>query len=88
MIRGRQIQERIQVGKSRVQFGLRVTPLPDYDLFVYRVPKENTLEKLKDFIISRNVSVKDIERTSHNESKCNYFKLDPLFWPQGICLRK
>lgn len=87
------------VGKSQVQSGLRVTPSPDRDLFVYRVHKENTLEKLKDFITSRNVPVRNIERTSHNESKYNSFKLtvsaddigrvlDPQFWPQGICVRR
>ena len=90
---------RTVVGQSGQENGLRSTPAPSRDFFVYRVHKEDTTDVMKSFLQSKNVTVRDITLKSHSESKFNSYKLsvavsdidtvtNPEFWPSGICIRR
>ena len=79
--------------------GLRSAPLPNRDFFVYRVHKEDGVDKIKAFLTSKKINVKEVELTSHLNAKFNSFKVtvdikdadvitNASFWEKGICVRK
>ena len=79
--------------------GLRSAPAPNRDFFVYRVHKDDGLDKIKIFLQSKRIKYRNVELTSHASSKFNSFKVavdvndtktitDPNFWEKGICIRR
>lgn len=87
------------VGQSNDSQGLRATPTPDREFFVYRVHKDDGEDELKQYITSKDVDVRQLIKTSHDESKFNSFRLvvsqddmekvmDPAMWPRGVCIRR
>lgn len=87
------------VGNAVSNSGLRATPMPNRDIFVYRVHKNDNADAMKNWITEKGVSVRDIELKSHDEAKYNSFKisvgvedvdklLEPGFWPVGIYVRR
>ena len=87
------------VGQAAGTGDLRAAPLPDRDFFVYRVHRDDGEKTMKDYIMKKNVNVRELEKTSHDDAKFNSFKLvvskddaekvaDPQFWPLGIHVRR
>lgn len=79
--------------------GLRSAPMPNRDFFVYRVHKDDGVEKIRAFLNRKKLNLKNIELTSHESAKFNSFKVtvDPKdvdtitnaqFWEKGICIRR
>jgi hypothetical protein len=83
------------VGRSNKSTGLRATPMPSRDFFIYRIHKDDGVKELTEFLSKNNVMMSELVVKSHSESKYDSFKLsvstedaakvnDPLFWPAGI----
>ena len=96
----RTIQKRFVTGsKSALSNGFCGAPEPSRDLFIYRVGNNTTTEVLKDYIEELNVTVRDLQCVSNDESKFKSFKLtvpisnfkqlfDESIWPAGVRVRK
>jgi hypothetical protein len=87
------------VGQSNDATGLRATPMPSRDFFIYRVHKDDGAKELTDYLSKNGVTVRVLNIKSHDEAKYNSFKLsvstddavkvnDPQFWPSGIYVRR
>ena len=79
--------------------GLRVTPIPTWHYFVYKVHKEDEEDELREYITKHNVTVRNLQKCSHNDAAFNSFKLSVSrndadiilnedFWPEGIRIRR
>ena len=86
-------------GSAKDAKGLRSTPRPSRDFFVYRVHKDDGEKQLQDYLIGKKVEVVSLLKISHNNAKFNSFHLvisknhaptvlDSNFWPSGINIRK
>ena len=102
-----ELQHRVQslgrrrpiIGQAEVDNGLRATPMPSRDFFVYRVHKDDGTAVMSDYLKKKNVIVRDITKMNHDAAKLNSFKTtvslgdagkvaDAQFWPQGIYFRR
>ena len=79
--------------------GLRAAPVPSRDFFVYRVHRDDDVPQLSSYISKQGISVRDIVKKNHDDSKFNSFKVSvPVhdadkimsadFWPSGIYIRQ
>jgi hypothetical protein len=96
--RGHQVPRSSVMGNA-INTGLRAGPLPSRDFFVSRVHKDDGIDKIRTFLHSRKVNLRDIRLTSHPNAVCNSFKITvtltdaeviskPDFWETGIRIRK
>ena len=87
------------VGRGEDTNGLRATPMPSRDIFIYRVHKDDGVDVMVDYIRKKGVSVRDITKMSHDAAKFNSFRivvssndadkvLHAQFWPKGIYIRR
>ena len=76
--------------------GIRGGELPVRDFFISRVHKDDGVEQLRDFLISKGIETRGVVLSSIGDAKFNSFKLsvsvddaekvmDPLMW--GRCVR-
>ena len=86
-------------GSAKNAKGLRSTPRPNRDFFVYRVHKDDGEKQLHEYLTGKNIEVVNLEKISHEDAKFNSFHLsisidyaatvlDSNFWPSGINIRK
>ena len=79
--------------------GLRAAPVPSRDFFVYQVHRDDDVPQLSSYISKQGISVRDIVKKNHDDSKFNSFKVSvPVhdadkimsadFWPSGIYIRQ
>lgn len=87
------------IGQADGTNGLRATPMPSRDFFVYRVHKDDNEDVLTEHMRSKNVIPRNITIKSHASAKYNSFKvsvaaddvhtvLDAEFWPRGVYVRR
>lgn len=73
--------------------------MPSRHFFVYRVHRDDGVCELTNYIMQKGITIRELTKTSHTESKFNSFKLivskddadkvnDSQFWPQGIYIRR
>ena len=86
-------------GKASNTRGLKSTPSPCRDFFIYRVHKDNNETEIKEYLAGNNIELVSIEKRSHTDSKFHSFHvavrkqdaqqiMDPEIWPSGICIRR
>ena len=77
---------------------LRGAPLPNRDIFVYRIAKDTGASDVQEFLVENDIDVRAIDCTSHPDSTFKSFKVtvsvsdvDKLFnedfWPSGVKVR-
>lgn len=86
-------------GSAKNATGLRSTPRPNHDFFVYRVHKDDGVKQLHEYLTGKNIEVVNLQKISHEDTKFNSFHLsisidhtanvlDSNVWPSGINIRK
>ena len=77
----------------------RGAPEPDRQLFIQRVDKSVTGDKIKKYLSDQKFSIREVCRMSHEEAKYNSFMItvpvsefsllfDPELWPTGVSVRR
>ena len=86
-------------GKASNIRGLKSTPSPCRDFFIYRVNKDINDLEIKEYLAGNNIELVSIEKMSHTDSHFHSFHvavrkqdaqqiMDPEICPRGICIRR
>jgi hypothetical protein len=79
--------------------GFKGAPEPSRELFIFRVDKSTEIDELKDYLVGKNVKVRELKCVSNSEAKFKSFRLtvpvsdfknlfDEALWPEGVRVRR